>query len=48
MKQLLCKVRCFLQEVGYARAAATLAQQGKHELARQLMTMRKDTSCKCC
>lgn len=45
---MLCKVRCFLQEAGYARAAASLARQGKYELAKQLMTMKKDTPCECC
>ena len=48
MKKLVCKVRCFLQEIGYARDASSLAQQGKHELARNLMTMKKDTPCECC
>ena len=48
MKTLVCKVRCFLQEIGYARAASNLAQQGQYDLARKLITMKKETPCECC
>ena len=45
MKSFLCKLNCFLTEIGYARAAAELSRAGKFKEAQQLAQMRRD--CKC-
>lgn len=45
MKQFFCKVWCFLQSFGYARAASELARAGRHTEAKFLISNQE--SCKC-
>ena len=45
MKPFLCKVRCFLQEIGYARAVTALSQRGYFAEAKNLMLSKERTKC---
>ena len=45
MKSFFCRVWCIMESLGYARAAATLAREGRHEDAKRLTLMQKP--CKC-
>ena len=45
MKNFFCKVWCFLESLGYARAASELARAGRYEEAKRLAQLEKP--CKC-
>jgi hypothetical protein len=45
MKKFLCRLNCFLQAMGQARAASCLARHGHHEAAKRVMET--GGSCKC-
>ena len=45
MKNLFCKFWCLAMSFGYARAASTLAREGRHEEAKRLMLTERN--CKC-
>ena len=45
MKKFLCKVWCAMESLGYARASAALAREGRYEDAKRLALM--DRPCKC-
>lgn len=44
MKKFWTSVYCFLESMGRARAAATLAREGRHDMAKAIMTEES----KCC
>ena len=46
MKKFLCTLWCICKDVGYARAAAVLAREGRHEDAKRLMLAQRE-ECKC-
>jgi len=46
MKSFFRKVYCIFKEIGFARAASTLAREGKYEEARAMMLARN--ACKKC
>lgn len=46
-KSFFCKLTCLLTSFGYARAAATLAREGKYEMAKQVMIAKEENECKC-
>lgn len=45
MKNFFCKLWCFFQDVGYARAASTLAREGRFDDAKRIMLTKKDCEC---
>jgi hypothetical protein len=42
MKSFLKKFYCICKEIGFARAASTLAQQGKYEEAKAMLLARNN------
>lgn len=44
MNKILHSIYCFMESMGRARAASTLARHGKHDLARQIILERSQ----CC
>lgn len=44
-KSFFCKVYCFFEAMGQARAAACLARHGHHEAAKRVI--QSTGSCKC-
>lgn len=45
MKSFLCKMYCFMQSVGYARAASELARNGKYTEAQKLIQQKGECTC---